>query len=101
MLPGDTEGFLSTIRILCDEAKEYGVIPVLYNPSGVNIERQPESERQRIYSEAYIKAAEENDAILVNAGEAWAYAYNTLPGISLYAWDGMHWRGPHGSMREP
>jgi hypothetical protein len=90
LLPGGMEGFLNTIRTLCDEAKEYGAIPVLYSPSSVNIERQPDSERQRINTEAYMRAADENGALLVNAGDAWAYAYNKLPDISLYAWDGIH-----------
>jgi hypothetical protein len=90
LLPGDMDGFLNTIRILCDEAKEHGVIPVLYSPSSVNIERQPDSERHRINTDAYIRAADENGVLLVNAGDAWAYAYKTLTDISLYAWDGMH-----------
>jgi len=86
----DIEGFYSDVRILCDAAKENGAIPVLYNPAWANIDGQPDEETQNILTAAYKQAADENDAILVNAGDAWVYAYNTIPNLSLYAEDMLH-----------
>ena len=80
----DIEGLLDDIRILCNAAKENGVIPVLYDFAGMAIDGQPDEERLRISINAYRQAAEENDAILVRAAEAWIYAYQEIPGISLY-----------------
>jgi hypothetical protein len=90
LLPGGIGGFVETIRLLCDEARQNGAIPVLYNPISAKLNGRPDEARLNIHSEAYRKAADESGAILVNAGGAWAYTYNTIPDISLYAWDGMH-----------
>jgi hypothetical protein len=84
------EDFLDDIRVLCDEAKANGVIPVLYNAASAYIDRKPDEKRQSIITEAYKRAADENGAILVNAGDAWIYTYTSIPGISLYAWDRQH-----------
>ena len=84
LLPDNIEDFLAIIRLLCDEARGNGTIPVLFNPAVAD------NSSQKVYSEAYLTASDENDAILVNAGDAWIYAYQMIPGISLYAWDGMH-----------
>ena len=35
-------------------------------------------------------AANQNDALLVNAGDAWVYAYDTLEGIDLYKQGDYH-----------
>jgi hypothetical protein len=86
----DFEGFLDDIRFLCDVARENEAIPVLYSPAWENNNGIPDEERQSILSKAYMQAANENNVILVNAGDAWIYAYKTVPGISLYAWDSMH-----------
>ena len=84
LLPEGIDEFLNIIRILSDEAKTNGTIPVLFNPA-VN-----DDVRLSNYTEAYKRAAHENDAILVDAGGAWVYAYQIIPEISLYAWDGIH-----------
>jgi len=81
----DMEGLLDDIRALCTVAKENGVVPVLYDFAGLAIDGQPDEERLRTSIDAYKQAADENDAILVRAAEAWIYAYKTIPGISLYA----------------
>jgi hypothetical protein len=89
----DIEGFNTNIRILSDEARRNGAVPVLYNHAWVNINGEPNEARLSICTRAYKRAAEENDAILVNAADAWIYAYQTLPGISLYKnniFDRMH-----------
>ncbi len=91
----DIEGFFSDIQLLCNEARENDVIPVLYNAAWASIDGQPNENYQNISTDAYKKAANENDAILVNAGDAWAYAYQTIPGISLYS--RFDPRGPHAN----
>jgi hypothetical protein len=90
LLPGNNDESLIAIKILCDEARANGTIPVLYVPLGAENEGQPDASRQRIFTEAYTQAAVENNVALVDAGEAWLHAYETIPGISLYAWDGIH-----------
>jgi hypothetical protein len=90
LLPGNNEDSLKAIRILCDEARVNGVIPVLFVPLSAKNNGQPDAGRQKIFTEAYSQAAEENNIILVDVGEAWLYAYKTIPGISLYTWDGIH-----------
>lgn len=68
---------------------------MLYNPAWTNINGQPNEERQRAFTEVYKRADDENDAALVNAGDAWVYAYQTIPGISLY--NRFDLRGPHAN----
>ena len=84
LLPGGIDEFLDTIRLLCDAAKEHETIPVLFSPAVVD------AGRQKVYTEAYLRASAENDALFVNAGKAWIYTYQTMPEVSLYAWDGVH-----------
>ena len=84
LLPDGVDEFFNIIRLLCDVARENGTVPVLFNPAVADINRLD------IYSEAYYNASVENDIILVNAGKAWEYAYQTISEISLYAWDGIH-----------
>jgi len=90
LLPGNIDDFFNVIRILCNEARANGTVPVLYNPVVANDNRQPDTNRIAIFYEAYKRAADENDAILVNAGAAWICAYQDISEISLFAWDGMH-----------
>jgi len=86
----DIDGFLSDIRIFSERIRENGAIPVLYSPAWANVNGQPDEELQHFLTQAHRQAAYENDAILINAGDAWVYAYKTIPGLSLYARDGMH-----------
>ena len=86
----DIDGFLSDIRIFSEQIRENGAIPVLYSPAWANVNGQPDEELQYLLTQAHILAAYENDAILINAGDAWVYAYRAMPGLSLYARDGMH-----------
>jgi len=76
----DTNGFLDDIRTLSNAARENGAVPVLYNPS---VSDQPDQALQNILGEVYRRAARENNAILVNAGDASIYAYNTIHGLVL------------------
>ncbi len=94
-LDNDIASFLSNIQSLCDAARESGTTPVLYNTSGWNNNGQPDAARENISTEAYKRAAEETDAILVNAGDAFIHAYETIPGIALYV--SFDLRGPHHS----
>lgn len=101
----ELEEFFDVMRELCDKTKEIGAIPILHNPAwkGYNpdfmeitfLDKDGEEigtgeEIQIRCTEAYKLAARENGAILVNAGDAWAYAYKIIPGISLYEDDGHH-----------
>ena len=80
----DMEGLFDDIRIISDSAKENGVIPVLYDFAGIAVNGQPSEERLQVSINAYRQAADENNAVLIRAAEAWLYAYETIPDISLY-----------------
>lgn len=83
----DQSGFLSDIKTLCDAAKESGAEPVLYNPAWANDGadwKKPDLAYQMLETEAYETAAKKNDAILVNAGDAWVYVYDKYRDVSLY-----------------
>jgi len=86
----DIDWFLADIRFFSEQIREYGATPVLYSPAWANINGQPDEELQEILTQAHQQAAYENDIILVNAGDAWVYAYRNISGLSLYARDGMH-----------
>lgn len=77
MRPGvDFDGFLDDVQILSDAARENGVTLVLFNPAAMD-----EEMLQFILNLAYEQAAEEVSAILINAGGAWIYADQTIPGL--------------------
>jgi len=86
----DLDGFLNDIQSFSEEIRNSGAIPVLYNPAWANINGRPDEELQRILTQAHKRAAYENDLILINAGDAWVYAYRAIPGLSLYARDRIH-----------
>jgi len=86
----NVDGFFSNIRDFAEIIREHGAIPVLYNTIWMGVDGRPNEELHRIFSEMFKQAAYENDIILVNVGDAWVYAYRTIPGISLYARDGIH-----------
>ncbi|MCL2421764.1 MAG: hypothetical protein FWD03_07900 [Defluviitaleaceae bacterium] len=86
----DIDGFLSDIREFSEQIRAHGATPVLYSPAWANINGQPDEALQAVLTQAHMQAAYENDAILINAGDAWVYAYGAIPGLSLYARDGMH-----------
>ena len=93
----DIEEFIDDIQFLCNKARENDVIPVLYSTSGWNNNGQPDLAREKISTEAYKRAADETNSILINAGNAWIYAYQTILGISLYV--RFDPRGPNHSSR--
>ena len=80
----NVEGLLDEIRIICNEAKANSVIPVLYNFAWAVSDGLPDEKRLSVSTDVFKLAADENDAILVNAAEAWIYSYRKIPGISLY-----------------
>jgi len=86
----DVDGFFSNIRIFTEIVRENGATPVLYSPMWMGVDGRPNEEFHSISSEMFKQAAYENDAILVDVGGAWVYAFRTIPEISLYARDGMH-----------
>ncbi|MCL2873633.1 MAG: SGNH/GDSL hydrolase family protein [Defluviitaleaceae bacterium] len=89
-LINDIEWFLNDIRFFSEQIREYGAIPVLYSPAWANVNGQPDEELQEFLTQVHKQAAHENDIILVNAGDAWIYAYRTIQGLSLYHRDGVH-----------
>ena len=86
----DVDTFFSNIRTFSEVVRENGATPVLYSPMWMGTDGRPNEEFHRISSEMFKQAAYENDAILVDVGGAWVHAFKTIPGISLYARDGMH-----------
>ena len=86
----DIDWFLSDIDFFSRQVRESGAIPVLYSPAWANVNGQPNEELQAFLTETHKQAAYENDIILVNAGDAWVYAYRTISELSLYARDGIH-----------
>jgi hypothetical protein len=81
--PGSEE-FFADVAALCGKARETGAVPVLYNPAWATTDAVPDKEYQKALTGAYREAASLNGALLVNAGDAWVYAYDTLEGIDLY-----------------
>ncbi len=86
----DIERFIQDVQMLSDEARKTGVIPVLFNSAWAS-----DKEHLNMNTEAYKRAANETDVVLVNAADAWAYAYQEIPGISLIT--GFDPRGPHAN----
>ena len=86
----DIDGFFNNIRNFAAIVRENGAIPVLYSSMWMGVDGHPNEELHSIFSEMFKHAAYENDAILVNVGDAWVYVYRAIPGISLYARDGIH-----------
>ena len=83
------ERFLGNVALMCEEARKAGAIPVLFNPAWANVGKKPFRSYQLLLTLSYKKAAALNGAILVNAAEAWVYAYDKHPDLSLYA-DDVH-----------
>ena len=81
--------FLFNVETFSEEVKKSGAIPVLYNPAWVNIDKKPAKGSQASLTASYEKAAKFNGALIVNAGEAWVYAYDKHPDLKLYA-DEVH-----------
>ena len=74
----DIDGFLDDVQALTDEARKNGVIPVLFNSAWVS-----DRENLNIATDAYKLAANEFNVVLVNAADAWVYAYQTIPEVEL------------------
>ena len=87
--------FLSDVRLLCEEARAHGTIPVLFNAMWAATGNRPDEARLSTTTEANRQAANENDTILVNAADAWIYAYQKIPEVSLI--NRFDPRGPHPS----
>ena len=86
----DIEGFVQDVQSLSDEARRNGVIPVLLNSAWAS-----DKEHLNMNTEAYKRAANEIDVVLVNAADAWAYVYHEMPEISLI--NEFDPRGPHAN----
>ncbi len=86
----DFEGFMDDARLLSDEARKNGVIPVFFNSAWAS-----DKERFTMNTESYKRAADETDAVFVDAAGAWAYAYQEIPNVSLIT--KLDPRGPHPS----
>ncbi len=84
----DRAEVMDGLRLLCDEARKNGVIPVLFNSATAF-----DKENLNMNTESYKQAADELDVLLVNAADAWVYAYQEIPNISLIT--RFDPRGPH------
>jgi len=89
-ISNDYESFLGNVQILSDIARENEVIPVLYNAAWT-----ADKENLDIAAAAYKRAADELDIVLVNAADAWIYAYQEMPDVSLIT--RFDPRGPHAN----
>lgn len=76
--------FYSDVEKLCEEARKAGVIPVLYNPAFRYSDEWPDKEYQILLTSAHERAAKMNDALFINAADAWVYAYDKYPGLDLF-----------------
>ena|GEM_PF-5598623 len=80
-----TRYFLNDVKKLCEEARAQGTIPVLYSPGFAHLaDNSPDREYQTAATAAHCQAAQENDALLINAGDAWVYAHQKMPDLLLY-----------------
>ena len=86
---------LDGIKSLCEAAKENGTVPLLYNSAWAYIDGKPNEERLSVSTEISRQAADENDAVLVNVADAWIFAYQEIPEISLCT--KFDPRGPHAN----
>ena len=80
------ESFHRHAKNLCALIRDSGAKPWFY----VTWSRRNRPYDQKIITAEYQKAAEENDANLVLAGEAWAVARQQRPELELYHVDGSH-----------
>lgn len=74
------------VRLLCDWVRESGGRPYLY----ATWAREKVPQYQPEINAVYAKAAKDNKATLVPAGNAWSLAKTLRPTISLYDADGSH-----------
>ena len=86
----DPDGFLSDVYFLSNVARETGAIPVLYSPAWVTLSSRPDIEAQDILTLRHAIVAYDSNAILVNAGDAWVFAYYREPQLDLYQDDMVH-----------
>jgi hypothetical protein len=86
----DIDGFFDDIRFFSELIREHGATPVLYSPAWDNENGQPSRAWAALTIQAHEQAAYENDIILINAGDAWVYAFRTTPYLSLFARDEAH-----------
>ncbi len=90
-----TDAFLESARRLCDMVKENGAVPVFYQTWGRKegsevLEKHgwTHAEMHALLKDAYLRAAKENGARIVCAGDAFRCAYAN--GIDVYHPDGSH-----------
>ncbi|MBQ2732669.1 MAG: SGNH/GDSL hydrolase family protein [Clostridia bacterium] len=90
-----TEAFLESARRLCDMVRKNGAVPVFYQTWGRRegsevLEKHgwTHAEMHALLRNAYVRAAEENGARTVFAGDAFRAAY--AEGVDVYHPDGSH-----------
>jgi len=85
-----TDDFWDDVYFLSHVARETGAVPVLYSPAWANEDGWPDAELQDVLSLIYAIGAYISDALFVNAGDAWVFAYYTEPTLDLYHEDMFH-----------
>ena len=90
-----TDAFLESARKLCAMVRENGAVPVFYQTWGRREDSEvlkshgwTHAEMHALLKSAYTQAANENDARIVYAGDAFRLAY--ADGIDVYHTDGTH-----------
>ena len=94
----DKKDFFADVEILCEAARQSGAIPVFFNAAwATDDDVKPAKDYQAILTAVWEKAAKMNGAIIINAAEAWVYAYDKYPDISLYISKTDYHPNPAGS----
>lgn len=83
-------GFTSDMEKLCYEIRKSSAIPVAFNPAGSSIDGQPDREFHGFLTPKYERVTKVDGAILVNAAEAWIYAYDKHPNLELFLEGDVH-----------
>ncbi|MCL2433342.1 MAG: dockerin type I repeat-containing protein [Clostridia bacterium] len=93
---GDPAKVIETISQVGAQCRASGAQLVVYNPGVFATEGKPNQHYHDFISHpTYKTAAEANNAIYVDAGGAFIYAYEKMPGVQLFESDDAHhnWTG--------
>lgn len=82
----EPDSVVKYLKLFCDFIKSSGAKPYIY----VTWARENAPQNQEIINKVLFKSASENNAKLVNVGNAWSLAKQLQPEIELYFIDGSH-----------
>jgi hypothetical protein len=82
----EPDSVLKYLKLFCDLIISNGAKPCIY----ATWTKENAPQNQEIINKVLLKSATENNAVLVNVGNAWSLAKQLKPEIKLYAIDGSH-----------